>query len=195
MNKHPDLTFLHDRLAFKKFLMSFDSLTVDDKNSLLEKLQEDLRSSSWVSKDLYKPGIRNLFIQEKLSAKNMYQNFVKFLGDQEYHFKFFFQNMVSKGKIPTVMDFLRQAINTPRFRFRSESIDLLIEINGKAAIINLINLIAGLNTEKNNEESRLVIERIKSNLDLLSSRVNNDTKLMTLLEKLKDSITQVQVQL
>lgn len=144
-------------------------MTPAEKASLLGRLEATMRSSAWATKALFKPGIRNFSLQEQLGGGAMVKQFEHFLGDQDYLFKFFFQDAFAMGKIPTVMDLVRQGINIPSFRFRLEAIDMLVEIDGARAIPVLFNLVSGLETTV--AGARDVLARVELLLDDLAIAV------------------------
>jgi len=165
-----NMDFLKDQGKFQEIIAELDKLNAAKRKILLQRLEERLVGSSWVSTDLFKPGMRNLYLQEKLGGLRMFQKFVNFLGDQYYHFKFFFQNKIKRGVTPKVNELLNQAINMPNFRFRLEAIDLAIEFQGEKALPQLFNLINGLDKDKKN--ARLIIKRLQVKLDEIATLVS-----------------------
>lgn len=138
------LGWLEEPVSFAARLASLPALDLVDRAILLEQLDRHLTSSSWVTARLFKPMVRNLHVQGILGAPGMFKKLELFLGDQEYHFKFFFQDAMRRGAIPTVLDVLHQAINMPRFRFRLEAIDMVAELDPARAIPALCNLLSGM---------------------------------------------------
>ncbi|MHA1681638.1 MAG: hypothetical protein ACTSUE_11565 [Promethearchaeota archaeon] len=168
------LVFLKNGKKFKEILENLSVMASAEKRDLLNKLERHLTSSSWVSNEIFKPGVRNLFIQEKLGAKGMYNKLVIFLGDQYYHFKFFFQEKMRKGEIPAILNLLRQGVNLPRFRFRLESMECLIEIQGCLALPAIINLLNGF--DKKPGETSSILNMIRLHLDDLAACMEREEK-------------------
>lgn len=139
-----------------------------ERETLLAELGDHLTSSSWVNEHLFKPGMRNLFLQEKCRGFTKFNDMVVFLGDQYYHFKFFFQNLMnSREQFPTVVGFLQQAINISRFRFRLQALDMLVELAGCEALPSLINLVNGFHAI--NSATRGILDRLEGCMDVLES--------------------------
>lgn len=179
----PDLDLLGDAGKFKEFLITIDGMESLEKIILVETLEKQLTSSSWVSNEIFKPGVRNLYLQEKLGATGMYNKMILFLGDQYYHFKFFFQNKMSKGDIPAVLDLLQQGVNSPRFRFRLEAIECLIELRECLCLPTIINLLNGF--DKKPAEAIPILEILKQNLDFLAGCMDREEKYRELFSILR----------
>ena len=169
-----NLDFLNDRKQFKDLFERLDAMDDAGKLQLAEMLKKAITSSSWVSNKLFKPGVRNLLVLEKIQVQGMYKKLVTFLGDQYYHFKFFFQNKASKGETPTVIEFLKQAINMPRFRFRLEAVDLVVEFMGLSSLPVIFNLVNGIDAP--DEGTRSLIENIEQNLVFMTENVPMEPK-------------------
>ena len=106
---------MRDNTLFLEKLREVEKLSDKKKQKFLRNLEVDLKSSAWATKTLFKPGIRNLYLQERLGAGKMVKKMQNFLGDQEYMFKFFFQNAFAMGKVPLVVELLKQGMNQPLF--------------------------------------------------------------------------------
>nr|MDO8111541.1 hypothetical protein [Candidatus Sigynarchaeota archaeon] len=179
---HPD--FLSDGQQFKKKVAEIHGWPPAAKQDLLAQLEAHMKSSAWATKALFKPGIRDLYLQEQLGARSgKVKQFEHFLGDQEYLFKFFFQNFFNQGEIPGIIDLLKQGINLPSFRYRLESIDMLVELEGANAIPGLYNLVSGLDIAQ--QGARDVVTRIDACLDELSTASEASPKANDLLFKLR----------
>lgn len=185
-----NLEFLNDRVEFKKFLDGLDEMDSIEKLVIAEKLENKLTSSSWVTNRLFKPGIRNLFILEKIQPHGMYKKLVNFLGDQYYHFKFFFQNKASQGNIPTVMELLKQAVNMPRFRFRMEALDMLVELKGYASLPDVYNLLSGIS--RDDKDLDVIAEAIESNLGYLVENLGRGEKYYDFFKKIRFKLLEIE---
>ena len=172
MDDGESLDWLDDPARFAIRLGMLDNLDGIDQHLLLEQLERHLTSSSWVTARLFKPGIRNLFLQERLGSTAMLKKLELFLGDQEYHFKFFFQDATRRGKVPGVLELLRQAINVPRFRFRLEAIDMLVELDSARVVPVLFNLLSGM--PPGDEHGAAIHDRVDANLDALAELVEKE---------------------
>jgi hypothetical protein len=182
------LDFLEDRFRFNAILSKIEAMDDLEKANLLQRLESRLVvSSSWVTSVLFKPGIRNLLLQEKLGERlgttNQIKQMEQFLGDQDYQFKFFFQRAISHGTIPTVIDLLKQAINLPRFRFREEAIDLLAELAGVEAVPFLFNLVSGLDPRR--DRIACIVTRIEGVLDILAEHVDAEPRFGDTFKRLR----------
>ncbi|MBN2153177.1 MAG: hypothetical protein JW839_17115 [Candidatus Lokiarchaeota archaeon] len=177
------LDFLDDPERFKALRGRLRSMQRAERDALLASLEASMRSSAWATKDLFKPGIRNFWLQERLGGRGTVKQYEHFLGDQEYLFKFFFQNAFASGKVPGAMDLLRQAINIPSFRFRLESIDMLVELDGAVALPALFNLVSGL--EAREVGSKDLLARIEANLDALGEASTASPKLAGVFTRLR----------
>nr|MDO8115587.1 hypothetical protein [Candidatus Sigynarchaeota archaeon] len=185
------LDFLLDPAAFKVALAGIGTLSERETSTLVDKLSHytGMSSSSWVTTELFKPGIRDLFMQEKIGAPNMIKKMEHFLGDQEYLFKFFFQNAIMKGSVPSVLDLLNQAINIPLFRFRLDSIDMLVELSDASIIPALYNLVTGL--DMTILANKLVVERVERAMESLASLVDEQPKFTAVFRQLRLLMVQV----
>jgi hypothetical protein len=181
--KAEQLSVLDDAARFKATCDTLASMNQAEKADFLKRLETDMKSSAWATKELFKPGIRNLYLQGQLGNRGMVKQFEHFLGDQEYLFKFFFQNAFAGGKVPQVMDLLRQGINIPAFRFRLESIDMLVELDGAGALPTVFNLVSGLGGCE--AGSKDVIRRIEANLDALAEASTANQKLADVFTRLR----------
>jgi len=181
--KGAQLDFLEAPSRFKTMRGSIASMSQAEKADILKQLEAAMKSSAWATKDLFKPGIRNFSLQEQLGGRGMVKQFEHFLGDQEYLFKFFFQNAFTGGKVPGVMDLLRQGINIPSFRFRLESIDMLVELDGAGALPALFNLVSGL--DEREAGTKDVIGRIEANLEALAEASTASPKLADVFTRLR----------
>ncbi|MEX2683128.1 MAG: hypothetical protein Q6373_016180 [Candidatus Sigynarchaeota archaeon] len=181
--KSEKLDFLEDPEKFKAIRRNIASMSQAEKADILKNLEAEMKSSAWATKALFKPGIRNFFLQEQLGGQGMVKQFEHFLGDQEYLFKFFFQNAFTGGKVPGVMDLLRQGINIPSFRFRLESIDMLVELDGAGSLPTLFNLVSGLSEREASNKD--VIARIEANLDALAEAGTASPKLADVFTRLR----------
>ena len=178
------LGFLDDRLEFGEMLASIDDLDDNAKATLLDELERGfIVSSSWVTPVLFKPGIRNLFLQEHLGATGIIKKMEQFLGDQDYHFKFFFQDAVRHGRVPAVLELVKQSINLPRFRFRLLAIDMLVELAGAEAVPFLFNLVSGLDPRRDDVAG--IAGQVESNLDQLAGVVENESKFRDAFKRLR----------
>lgn len=177
------IDFLDDAVTFKKELEIICTISSQEKNELLENLDAFMKSSAWATTVLFKPGIRNIYLQEQLGARITTKQFEHFLGDQEYQFKFFFQNFFSRGELPSVVDLLKQGINLPSFRFRLDSIDMLVELDAKSAIPLLFNLVSGL--DRNQPDASKILSRIEANLDDLSTACDASPKFRKIFDELR----------
>lgn len=189
-NPTSNLEFLDDPKQFKGLMEGLDAMDDAEKSLLAQKLEKTLTSSSWVSNKLFKPGVRNLHVLERIQARGMYKKLVTFLGDQYYHFKFFFQNKASKGSIPTVMDLLKQAINMPRFRFRLEAMDLLVEFLGVSSLPVMYNLVNGIETPDSG--TRLLIENIEQNLAFLTENYSMEPKFKGIFKDIRFKLMELE---
>ncbi len=181
--KVDQLGFLEDPVRFRTMRGSITSMSPAEKTDILKKLEAAMKSSAWATKELFKPGIRNFFLQEQLGGRGMVKQLEHFLGDQEYLFKFFFQNAFAGGNVPGVMDLLSQGINIPPFRFRLESIDMLVELGGAGALPTLFNLVSGL--DEREAGTKDVIARIEVNLDALAETSTTNPKLADVFTRLR----------
>jgi hypothetical protein len=177
------LDFLDDPARFKEMRVRITSMNLAEKSDLSKRLEATMKSSAWATKALFNPGIRNFYLQEQLGATSMVKQFEQFLGDQEYLFKFFFQNAFAGGRVPKVLDMLRQGINIPAFRFRLEAIDMLVELDGAGALPTLFNLVSGL--DEREAGSKEVIVRIEANLDALAETSRASPKLADVFTRLR----------
>ncbi len=177
------LVFLEDPVRFKAMRDSITSMEQAEKVDILTRLEVVMKSSAWATKELFKPGIRNLYLQEQLGTRGMVKQFEHFLGDQEYQFKFFFQNAFASGMVPHVLDLLRQGINLPSFRFRLESLDMIVEIDGAKAVPVLFNLVSGLDIAA--AGARDVVARIVNLLDEIAVTVDAEPAFALVFGKLR----------
>ncbi len=187
----PSLDFLLDPAAFKRVLAGAGNLSKQEAEALVDRLVQytGMSSSSWVTTELFKPGIRDLFMQEKLGATNMIKKMEHFLGDQEYLFKFFFQNAIVNGSVPTVIDLLKQGINIPLFRFRLDAVDMLVELGDARIIPVLYNLVTGLDTS--GEGNRNIIERLDHGIEALELMINGQPKFADAFRQLRLLLVQL----
>ncbi|HME55626.1 MAG TPA: hypothetical protein VKM55_25695 [Candidatus Lokiarchaeia archaeon] len=176
------IDFLDDATSFKRKLEQLPQ-SDDEKRALLENLETFMKSSAWATKILFKPGIRNFYMQEQLRVQITTKQFEHFLGDQEYLFKFFFQNFFSRGELPGVVDLLKQGINLPSFRFRLDSIDMLVELDAKGAILLLFNLVSGL--DQNQPDACKILSRIEAGLDDLATACKAAPKFKKIFDELR----------
>jgi hypothetical protein len=183
MNIESGFEYLRDNTLFFKKLREVEKLRDKKKQKFLRNLEVDLKSSAWATKTLFKPGIRNLYLQERLSAGKMVKKMQNFLGDQEYMFKFFFQNSFAKGKVPLVVELLEQGINLPRFRFRLESTTMLIELAPKRALIAIFNLLSGL--DRADPIYNQMPDYIGQNFERLADAGNQNPKLKEIFKQIR----------
>ncbi len=177
------LDFLDDPGRFKALRGRLGSMLQAEKDALLGSLESAMKSSAWATKELFEPGIRNFCLQEQLGGRGMVKQLEHFLGDQEYLFKFFFQNAFASGRVPKVADLLRQGINIPAFRFRLEAVDMLVELDGASALPMLFNLVSGLDTRA--AGSKDLLARIEANLDALAEASAENPKLAGVFTRLR----------
>ena len=174
--------FLEDAASFKQKLAQLPE-SDDEKQALLDNLDAYMKSSAWATKVLFKPGVRNFYLQEQLGVRITTKQFEHFLGDQEYQFKFFFQNFFSRGELPGVVDLLKQGINMPSFRFRLDAIDMLVELEAKSSISLLFNLVSGL--DQHQPDASEIIARIEANMDDLAAACESSDNFMSIFRELR----------
>jgi hypothetical protein len=177
------LDFLDDPHLYKSALGQVSAQPINDRSALRARLETSMTSSAWATKQLFKPGIRNLFLQERLGVRAVVKQFQHFLGDQEYLFKFFFLNAFSNGNVPCVVDLLQQGINIPAFRFRLEAIDMLVELGGAGALPAIFNLVSGLDGHATGTKD--VLARVDANLYVLAENSMSSPKLTDAFTRLR----------